>query len=148
RISDIDLVLVPGRCRVEMVFHSAWIVNDEPATGSGAFHELFPWWSFTKTAIAIAALRLVEVGKLELDTPRPHEPYTLRQLLLHRAGVPNYGRLNAYHEAVASGEDAWPRARLLQAVNVDQLDFEPGERWNYSNVGYLFARDAIEEAAG
>ena len=86
------------------------------------------------------------LGTLELDAPRPHKRYTLRQLLLHRAGVPNYGGLEAYHEAVSRGEDAWPRERLFEAVNAERLDFEPGTRWNYSNVGYLFVRDAIEEA--
>jgi CubicO group peptidase (beta-lactamase class C family) len=132
---------------MEMVaFHSAWIADGE-ATGTGATLELFPWWSFTKTILAFAALRLVEAGKLDLDAPRPHRPYTLRQLLLHRAGVPNYGSLEAYHEAVARGEDAWPRDRLLEAVSADRLDFQPGSAWNYSNVGYLFVRDAIEEAA-
>lgn len=129
-------------------FHSAWVLDDEPPTGAGASLECFPWWSFTKTVLAIAALRLVEAGKLDLDAPRPHKPYSLRQLLLHRAGIPNYGRLEAYHEAVARGEDAWPRASLLEAVRADALDFEPGTGWNYSNVGYLFVRDAIEEAAG
>lgn len=131
-----------------VTFHSAWVVDGAPAISTDAILHVFPWWSFTKTVLAIAALRLVEGGKLELDTPRPHQPYTLRQLLLHRAGVPNYGGLAAYHEAVARGEDAWPRGRLLEAVNTEKLDFEPGARWNYSNVGYLFVRDAIEEAAG
>jgi CubicO group peptidase (beta-lactamase class C family) len=129
-------------------FHSAWVVSEAAVAGTGAISDLFPWWSFTKTVLAVAALRLVEAGELELDTPRPRQRYTLRQLLLHRAGVPNYGRLQAYHEAVARGEDAWPRELLLEAVSAEKLDFEPGARWNYSNVGYLFVRDAIEEAAG
>jgi D-alanyl-D-alanine carboxypeptidase len=90
----------------------------------------------------------VEAGKLDLDTPRPGKPYSLRQLLTHRAGVPNYGKLDAYHEAVARREDAWPRERLLDAVDAERLDFPPGTAWTYSNVGYLFARDAVEEAAG
>ncbi|HJP69416.1 MAG TPA: serine hydrolase domain-containing protein, partial [Sphingomicrobium sp.] len=131
-----------------MTFHSAWVVDGAPATSTDVLLPLLPWWSFTKTVLAATVLRLVERGKLELDTSRPHEPYTLRQLLLHRAGVPNYGKLAAYHEAVARGEDAWPRTRLLEAVNAEKLDFEPGTRWNYSNVGYLFARDAIERATG
>lgn len=129
-------------------FHSAWVVDEAAPTGIGAIRRLFPWWSLTKTVLAVAALRLVEAGKLELDAPRPDKRYSLRQLLLHRAGVPNYGRLAAYHEAVARGDDAWPRERLLEAVNAEQLDFEPGTHWNYSNTGYLFVRDAIEEAAG
>ena len=129
-------------------FHSAWVVGDAAPTVTGAHRNLFPWWSFPKTVLANATLRLDETGMLQLDAPRPHEPYTLRQLLLHRAGVGDYGKLEAYHEAVARGEDAWPRARLLEAVNAKELEFEPGARWNYSNVGYLFVRDAIEDAAG
>lgn len=128
-------------------FHSAWILDHTAPAGAGAIQDIFPWWSFTKTVLAIAALRLVEAGKLELDVPRPNKSYSLRQLLLHRAGVPNYGQLGAYHAAVDRGEDAWPRERLLEAARADTLDFEPGAGWNYSNIGYLFVRDAIEEAA-
>jgi CubicO group peptidase (beta-lactamase class C family) len=107
---------------------------------------MFPWWSFTKTVLAIAALRLVEEGRLELDAPRPGQPFTLRQLLTHRAGVPHYGP--GYHQAVAQGEDAWSRERLLADARADQLAFEPGEGWGYSNIGYLYVREAIEQAAG
>jgi CubicO group peptidase (beta-lactamase class C family) len=128
--------------------HAAWLVGDAPVRVAGAAFAVFPWWSFTKTVLAVAAMRLVEQGRLELDAPRPGRPYSLRQLLTHRAGVPNYGRLEAYHEAVARGEDAWSRQRLLEAVDSDRLDFAPGTAWSYSNVGYLFVRDAIEEAAG
>jgi CubicO group peptidase (beta-lactamase class C family) len=129
-------------------FHSAWLTDGAPVSVAGADSALFPWWSFTKTVIAVAAMRLVEAGRLDLDAPRPGKPYTLRQLLTHRAGVPNYGKLGAYHEAVARGEDAWSRERLLEAVDADRLDFAPGTAWSYSNVGYLFARDGVEEAAG
>ena len=129
-------------------FHAAWISADGSVSTSGAAEAIFPWWSFTKTVLAIAALRLVEQGRLDLDAPRPGKPYSLRQLLNHRAGVPNYGRLAAYHEAVARGEDAWSRERLLRAVDADALEFPPGNGWAYSNVGYLFAREAVEEAAG
>ena len=129
-------------------FHSAWITTDGSVSTSGAAGAVFPWWSFTKTVLAVAALRLVEQGRLDLDALRPGKPYSLRQLLTHRAGVPNYGRLAAYHEAVASGEDAWSRERLLQAVDADTLDFAPGTGWAYSNVGFMFAGEAIQEAAG
>jgi CubicO group peptidase (beta-lactamase class C family) len=132
----------------ERSFHSAWLTGDAQVRVAGAAFAVFPWWSFTKTVLAVAAMRLVEVGKLGLDEPRPGKPYTLRQLLTHRAGVPNYGRLPAYHAAVARGEDAWSRERLLHAVDAERLDFAPGTAWSYSNVGYLFARDAVEEAAG
>ena len=107
-----------------------------------------PWWSFTKTALATAALRLVAQGRLRLDEPFDDRPYTLRQLLQHRAGVPDYGGLSSYHEAVLGGEKPWDVVQLLDRVGADRLDFEPGHGWRYSNVGYFFIRRKIEEITG
>ncbi|HYZ62413.1 MAG TPA: serine hydrolase domain-containing protein, partial [Acetobacteraceae bacterium] len=129
----------------ERQFHSAWVGGDEAIGCAGSASHLFPWWSFTKTVLAIGALRLVEDGRLDLDAPCAGKPYTLRHLLQHRAGVPNYGSLQAYHAAVARNETPWPRKRLLQAVGAERLDFPPGTGWAYSNVGYMFVRDSIEE---
>ncbi len=107
-----------------------------------------PWWSFTKTTLAAAALTLVAQGQLDLDRPVGRRPFTLRQLLQHRAGLANYGRLAAYHEAVRNGEAPWPRERLLRQVEADKLVFEPGQGWAYSNIGYLLVRELIEDATG
>jgi len=95
--------------------------------------------------LAICAFRLVEEGLVNLDELRPGKPFTLRQLLQHPAGVPEYGRLQSYHDAVARHDPPWFRERLLEAVDFDRLDFKPGTGWAYSNVGYLFVRDAIEQ---
>jgi D-alanyl-D-alanine carboxypeptidase len=132
----------------EKIFHSAWIRDDGTTGFIGSASGLFPWWSFTKSVLAICALRLVEEGQLDLDVSRAGEPYTLRHLLQHRAGVPNYGRLKAYHDAVARNDVPWSREHLLETVGVDRLDFPPGTGWAYSNVGYMFVRDAIEETTG
>ena len=129
-------------------FHSAWIAADGSTGFAGSAVSLFPWWSFTKTVLAICALRLVDEGRLELDALRPRKPYTLRQLLQHRAGVPNYGSLKSYHEAAARNDPPWPRERLQEAIGGDRLDFQSGAGWAYSNVGYLFVREIIEEATG
>jgi D-alanyl-D-alanine carboxypeptidase len=129
-------------------FHSASVQIDGTASIKGTATARFPWWSFTKTALAICALRLVEEGLVDLDALCPGKPFTLRQLLQHRAGVPEYGRLHSYHEAVARLDPPWPREHLLQAVAADRLDFEPGTGWAYSNVGYLFVRDTIEQITG
>ena len=107
-----------------------------------------PWWSFTKTALAAAALALVAENRLSLDAPAGGRPFTLRQLLQHRAGLPEYGRLAAYHQAVAAGEPPWTRGRLLQQVGADKLLFQPGQGWAYSNVGYLLVRELVEEMTG
>ncbi|NIJ37761.1 CubicO group peptidase (beta-lactamase class C family) [Sphingopyxis panaciterrae] len=95
-----------------------------------------PWWSFTKTILAIAALRLVEQGLLTLDDHVAGERFTLAQLLRHESGLPDYGGLPAYHADVAAGKPPWPAAQLLAAANAGQLLFRPGEGWAYSNIGY------------
>lgn len=107
-----------------------------------------PWWSFTKTVIAAAALALVRDGLLVLDAPLAGEPYTLRQLLQHRAGLADYGGLATYHDAVACRADAWPASELLARTDADQLIYRPGEGWAYSNIGYLLVRRLIEAATG
>jgi len=87
---------------------------------------IVPWWSFTKTAIAAAALTLVRDGKLDLDAPVTSKPFTLRHLLQHRAGVAEYGALPEYHRAVADRVDPWPIAELMRRVDADRLRFAPG----------------------
>jgi CubicO group peptidase (beta-lactamase class C family) len=107
-----------------------------------------PWWSFTKTVLAAAALALVRDGKLALDAPAAGRSFTLRQLLQHTAGVRNYGGLESYHAAVARGDGPWSADELLRRVPPADLLFPPGEGWAYSNVGYLLVRQSIEDAAG
>ena len=124
------------------------------ATGSGVEGSLgdpslrFPYWSFTKTAIAICAFRLAELGRVDLDAPLPGARYGLRQLLAHTAGLPDYGELAEYHRAVAAGEDPWPRDRLVASTLAAGTVSAPGARWAYSNLGYMFAREHIEAASG
>jgi CubicO group peptidase (beta-lactamase class C family) len=107
-----------------------------------------PWWSFTKTVLAAAALALVRDGRLVLDDAVQDRPFTLRQLLQHRAGVANYGGLAAYHEAVARGDEPWPAAELLERTAAGRLRYEPGQGWDYSNIGYLMVRELIEQTTG
>jgi D-alanyl-D-alanine carboxypeptidase len=113
-----------------------------------ADHTPVPWWSFTKTALAAAALQLVGRGHFRLDESINGRPFTLRQLLQHRAGVPNYGGLASYQEAVRCSEKPWEVAELLDRVAANRLDFESGQGWRYSNVGYLYVRQLIEKAVG
>jgi CubicO group peptidase (beta-lactamase class C family) len=107
-----------------------------------------PWWSFTKTVLAAAVLALVRDGRLALDHPVRGQPFTLRQLLQHRAGVADYGGLAAYHEAVARGDEPWPASELLARTEANRLRYEPGKGWGYSNIGYLMVRTLIEETTG
>lgn len=107
-----------------------------------------PWWSFTKTLIAAAALALARDGALRLDDRLPGRPYSLRLLLQHRAGLADYSGLASYHDAVSRDESAWPWQSLMQAADAERLRFEPGRGWGYSNIGYLIARQHLEALCG
>lgn len=107
-----------------------------------------PWWSFTKTVLAIAAIRLVESGSLTFEAPIDGARYDLRQLLRHEAGLPDYGSSLSYREDVAAGGAPWPVERLLAEVEADRLRYEPGTSWVYSNIGYLEVARSIERASG
>lgn len=120
------------------------VVDENGVLTETSARQVVPWWSFTKTLIAVAALRLAEAGRLDLDARLPKRPYTLRQVLRHRAGLPDYGALPAYREAVANGERPWTDIDLLARVDAAALRFAPGAGWGYSNVGYLIVLRHLE----
>lgn len=122
--------------------------GEAPEVTPGADRRIFPYWSLTKTAIAICALRLAEQGRIDLDACLPDHGFTLRQLLNHTAGLPDYGTLRAYHQAVARDEAPWPRDVLFRAAMAQGPLFAPGTGWSYSNIGYMLARERIEAVAG
>jgi len=128
--------------------YSCWISADGQGGTIGEPALIFPYWSFSKTAIAICALKLHERGEVDLDRPLDGKKFTLRQLLQHTAGLPDYGGLQSYHDAVLADEEPWPVDRLMSAARADTLLFEPGQGWAYSNIGYMLARRHIEERSG
>lgn len=115
---------------------------------SDGAHIVVPWWSFTKTLIAAAALVLARDGALRLDDLLSGRPYSLRLLLQHRAGLTDYGGLKSYQDAVSRDEASWSCQTLMQEVDADRLRFEPDRGWGYSNIGYLIVRQHLEALCG
>ena len=129
---------------------TAWIPEsaDEPA---------FLAYSITKTFVAVLVLQLCEAERLGLDDavakwfpniPRAGD-ISLRRLLNHTAGIPDYGGLPAYHDSVRTAPAApWSFERIAAETFDKGLWFEPGEGWAYSNPGYMLAKRIAEDAAG
>jgi hypothetical protein len=107
-----------------------------------------PWWSLSKTALATAVLALVQRGELELDSPLAGREFTLRHLLRHSAGLPDYGDLADYHLAVSTGQSPWSYEELFTRVESNRLRSPPGTRFKYSNIGYTIVRMVIEKKTG
>ena len=116
-------------------------------------HEQFYLFSITKTFIAAAVMRLTEDDQLNLDdtiqTLLPEialdHSVTLRQLLNHTGGVPDYSALPAYFEDLRSDPSTpWTANQFLARTLPLGFPFLPGAGWAYSNIGFLLVRLAIE----
>jgi D-alanyl-D-alanine carboxypeptidase len=130
---------------------AGWVppsARDEPA---------YLAYSITKTFTATLVLQLRDQQRLTLDDrlarwfPRidRSDRISLRQLLNHTAGIPDYGRLDAYHDAVrASPSSPWSFERFAAETFEKGLLFDPGSSWAYSNPGYLLLKRITEEVAG
>lgn len=119
---------------------------------------LFSTASVAKTITAVAALTLMDQGKLDLDARivdvladinpqgRPADPdfarITTRQLLHHAAGVPD-----RFPKAMREKDDGSPTT-IYHAAYRRKLDFPPGTDHRYSNSGYVIARLPVEKASG
>lgn len=110
-------------------------------------------YSVTKSLIASVILMLVEQGCLALDSPvQDYLPglvlehtVTLRQLLNHTGGIPDYGGMASYDAAIKAGPARpWTSEDFLANTLSKGFDFLPGQGWNYSNIGYLLLRRVIE----
>lgn len=122
---------------------SSLISNGQPRTPDRSALTV-PWWSFTKTVLAATALSLVRDELIGLDDPIADQPFTLRQLLRHEAGLADYGELAEYHAAVMNNESAWSADEMMQRLDGARLRYTPGTAWRYSNVGYLLIGRLIE----
>jgi D-alanyl-D-alanine carboxypeptidase len=122
---------------------------------SGDVDAPFVIYSITKSAIAAAFLLLEQEGVLNLDTSIGSAlgdgrfDASLRQLLTHSSGIPDYGRVPAYQSAVyATPSQPWSDERFLEHVMAAGQDFAPGEGWAYSNTGYLLLRRVLDQHGG
>ena len=112
--------------------------------------------SFTKQFTAIAIMLLVHDGKLRYDQrltevfpdfPAYGQAITVRQLLTHTSGLPDY-------EDLMPG-DTWTAAHQIQDKEVLGLlkhqtagKFAPGSSWAYSNSGYVVLGLIVAKVSG
>jgi CubicO group peptidase (beta-lactamase class C family) len=111
--------------------------------------------SVTKVFTSTAVLQLRDRGKLRLDDPFakyfPEFPYpeiTVRQLLSHTAGLPDFQIFEELVEADPS--KTFTNADVIPALQrwKQPLMFKPGEAWSYSNPGYCLLALLVEKSSG
>jgi Beta-lactamase len=122
-----------------------------------SYEPAFLAYSITKTFTATLILQLCDEGTLDLDTPVARwfprlpdaERISIRRLLNHTAGLPDYGPIRAYHEAVRSSPtEPWSFDRFAAETFEKGLLFRPRLGWAYSKPAYMLAKRIAEEVTG
>jgi CubicO group peptidase (beta-lactamase class C family) len=110
--------------------------------------------SVTKQFTAASILLLEERGKLAVtdpvkkylpDAPPAWDNITIYNLLTHTSGIPNFTGFPDYPKL-----EPFPAKpiELVARFRDKPLDFEPGEKWNYSNSGFVLLGYLIEKISG
>jgi CubicO group peptidase (beta-lactamase class C family) len=135
-------------------FGLADVEQETPVTAD----TVFKLWSLAKPFTAMELMRLVEQGQLDLDAPLEEyvpgfsihsrfpdgEPITLRHILAHRSGLPRNACQSDF------GWETGPEAMEHLAIALEGcfLAYPTGERYKYSNIGYVTLGYIIQDLAG
>ncbi|MEO0556910.1 MAG: serine hydrolase domain-containing protein [Bacteroidota bacterium] len=132
----------------DVVLRKGYGYADQEAGVPNTPETVFQIGSVTKPLTAIAVMSLVDQGLVDLSAsiaeylegiPDEHHDITVHHLLTHTAGFP--GGIGDDYEAI--GREAYIRLALAT-----DLEREPGEAYEYSNVGFALAAAIVEVVTG
>ena len=152
QFGGVVLIAKDGKAFFRRAYGKASLAYDRPVTLDTRLSTASIAKSFTGVAIA----QLVEAGKLSYDTrvgevlpdypnPTVREKVTVRMLLTHTSGLGDI-----------FDHPKWPTLRTrikdvkgYMALAAERpLLFQPGEKYDYSNVGYVMLGAIIEKVSG
>ncbi len=114
---------------------------------------VFEIGSISKQFVAAAVMLLVEDGRIGLDDPiqdyladLPSEwlGVTIRQLLTHTSGIPDYEEIQTYE----AYRFRFTPEEIIRVAHSRPMDFAPGTGWYYSNTGYFLLSLIVERVEG
>ncbi|HEX6890360.1 MAG TPA: serine hydrolase domain-containing protein [Chryseolinea sp.] len=148
--SGVVLVAVNGN----VMYHKAFGFRDYKNRTPLDTTNIFELASVSKQFTAMVIMMLKEEGRLEYDDSLssyipglPYKGITIRHLLTHTSGLPDYQAvMDQYWDKskVASNND---NISYLIKYNPAAL-FRPGDRYEYSNTGYMLLASVAEKASG
>ena len=115
--------------------------------------DVFELASLSKQFTAMIIMMLQEKGKLRYDDAVekyldiPYKGITIRNLLTHTSGLPDYQEIMDQHwdkSKVAGNDEILHYLRQYAPTKL----FEPGEKYSYSNTGYVLLASIAEKASG
>jgi CubicO group peptidase (beta-lactamase class C family) len=144
------LVAKDGRILLRKAYGPA----DEAAAVPNRPETRFRIGSITKQFVAAAVLKLRDRGMLDLQDPvcirvascpAAWRPITLRHLLTHTSGLPDYTNFSDFPSLIGTRAST---ADLLARFRDLPLEFAPGDHWSYSNSGYVVLGAILETIEG
>jgi CubicO group peptidase (beta-lactamase class C family) len=141
------LVARDGKVILSKGYGSANLEWEVPNSPSAKFR----LGSITKQFTAACILLLEERGKLKVedpvkkympDAPAAWDKVTIFHLLTHTSGIPSFTGFPDYHSTEATPTTP---EQLVARFRDKPLEFQPGEKWNYSNSGYVLLGYLIEK---
>ena len=79
------------------------------------------------------------------DAPAAWDKVTIFHVLTHTAGIPSF---TSFPDYAALEPFSTTPEKLVARFRDKPLEFEPGEKWNYSNSGYVLLGYLIERVSG
>ena len=149
RIPGLAVAIIDhGRVALARGYGYANLEHDVPVSAE----TLFQSGSVGKQFTAAAVMLLVEDGRLAVDDPitryLPEAPpewaaIHIRHLLTHTSGIREYGDDAAFDVRRAYTDD-----ELVRMSCALPREFQPGERYSYSNTGYLLLGAIVTRVGG
>lgn len=135
----------------EVIYRKAFgyanLETNEELNPESAFYLASVSKQFTTMAVMILKEQnqLTYEDKLSDYFPEfPHyaDEVTIRHMMTHTSGIPDHYGLDAYKPDLKNSDV------LELLVKQDTLDFKPGDKYSYSNGGYVLLSMIVEKASG
>ena len=136
-----------GKILYNAPFGYANLRTKEPLTDTS----IFQLASTSKPMTAVAILMLHQAKKLDINKPVvsylpdfPFQSITIKHLLQHRSGLPNYMHLSWDWRIPMTNADLTPLLKETRA----RLQFNPDSRFRYNNTNYAYLATIVEKVSG
>ncbi|MBD8498025.1 serine hydrolase domain-containing protein [Paenibacillus arenosi] len=115
---------------------------------------IFELASVSKPITALGIILLAQEGKLHVNDPvekwipeLPYRSITVKNLLQHTSGLPDYMTLFAENW---DKDDIANNQNMLELLieHQPEIRFSPGDKWEYSNTGYVLLAIIVERVSG
>ena len=141
----------------EIVYLKGYGLSDREKAIPVTERTVFNLASNSKPLCGMAAMQLVEKGKLDLDAdvrewvpefPDKGEIITMRQLLCHQSGITHYGQVVPTRRKYEAEMPFLDPVNALDTFNRTPLLHPPGTKTHYSSYAFILASAVVQRAGG